>query len=1123
MSRPKHRSRTNRVYVHSLLPAGAEDDEDQEIWTTQVTSFSQEVIEFPSTLLRKVSEVLLCQSNASKDIKLIVDKFFNSRHSDGGMDSVLKDAMWLLENCPRGDLNKSRHKSPVVSVLWFLEEWLREKSFELASNGSMDLVPKDVKEKVMEWMNNRTTTGTLRSLVSSVFHLPVNSEYLIPFVEDQIAAGQLALAAEWCNLLNLTLPLGKLALPLLARYDLTPLEAYLEQRLDDQRKIVRTLDSLIGMDRMPRIEHARSFLMFGAPHENFSSTKSLRVLCKRWIRKWRLEGEEDLFPNLLRAERIAYLHHILYRFYDGLNTTENFREIVFGELHRDPDLIPVMLGTLFATRRGEEEGVLVAAAFNVDSSGMSRHLQKQIRDAKYSVDFGRLPFRPPNSLWNEQGSLNPLGPSGILDVVYVQAEDHFMDMLQEVSQCNRVAIDSEWGTASALGSSPVALLQIAVDDHRVFLIDFLALKKRLQEGLIVELFQVLLGNNPNRLVIGYGLGGDFNILLDEFSSLAHEFITKPSFFKAQLLDLQWLWCRELTKFPRIFFQRNCSQDKKGLQDLTMAVYGETLEKKEQVSRWENRPLRSAQVKYAAKDALILLRLERSLSSFALDAGLPWLDWLKQSSCHVQRDCLRLSRQVEGGVEEAEGAAGRGKRRGRGGRGAKSLDPAILLAKLKREDDCSSPGLSGRRPARELKVVVDTMLQGLGKNLRSVGVDCRILENSETHQHCVEYSNEENRVILTRGLVYQKLSRHVPSGMCYQVVADNLIEQVKEVIEFFNISVLPADVFSRCQVCNSDDFQRLSPDSFKSLLSPGPHASFPTDPPGQFFYYANSRIPRSFFLEETCDKSRIFYICEMCEKVYWDGSHYGKVLAGRYREVISNAEDLHSSKEGSAVVEQQGGEDFVPCPVLFKRQVENCNYSSPRNLCAAWLHTSQTCTKDTACAFLQANMFGVSHLQYCECPGSRACPLIWDSEDGRSITQGSDQYKFCETVSPVKHHRCNPHEIAHISQSYFNKTTDEHVFTRVHLFCTCPGSSRYTMQDMREGNDRDFEVVTSIDRCAPIPPCEWNTPCKTVSVTEELSLVSAVCSCPNSLSCPSNGVTMETMEFGGNILRVIGCQ
>jgi uncharacterized protein with PIN domain len=49
-----------------------------------------------------------------------------------------------------------------------------------------------------------------------------------------------------------------------------------------------------------------------------------------------------------------------------------------------------------------------------------------------------------------------------------------------------------------------------------------------------------------------------------------------------------------------------------------------------------------------------------------------------------------------------------------------------------------------------------MLQGLGKNLRRCGVDTAILENRMDHMECVRYAQDEQRYILTKGNVFNKV-------------------------------------------------------------------------------------------------------------------------------------------------------------------------------------------------------------------------------------------------------------------------------------------------------------------------------------------------------------------------------
>lgn len=60
------------------------------------------------------------------------------------------------------------------------------------------------------------------------------------------------------------------------------------------------------------------------------------------------------------------------------------------------------------------------------------------------------------------------------------------------------------------------------------------------------------------------------------------------------------------------------------------------------------------------------------------------------------------------------------------------------------------------PANSVKLVCDTMLQGLGKSLRRCGIDAAILENEQNHTDCVQLYHDEKRYILTRGQIFNKV-------------------------------------------------------------------------------------------------------------------------------------------------------------------------------------------------------------------------------------------------------------------------------------------------------------------------------------------------------------------------------
>uniref|UniRef100_A0A8C4N469 Mut7-C RNAse domain-containing protein n=1 Tax=Eptatretus burgeri TaxID=7764 RepID=A0A8C4N469_EPTBU len=102
--------------------------------------------------------------------------------------------------------------------------------------------------------------------------------------------------------------------------------------------------------------------------------------------------------------------------------------------------------------------------------------------------------------------------------------------------------------------------------------------------------------------------------------------------------------------------------------------------------------------------------------------------------------------------------------------------------------------------KDMAVVCDNMLQGLGRYLRCLGIDVRILENEEDHRAAAEYARVEGRIILTCGLPFQTLRSQVGEGRCMLVeCTEKARVQAKRVLQHYNVCVTPADIFSRCQV------------------------------------------------------------------------------------------------------------------------------------------------------------------------------------------------------------------------------------------------------------------------------------------------------------------------------------
>ena len=138
----------------------------------------------------------------------------------------------------------------------------------------------------------------------------------------------------------------------------------------------------------------------------------------------------------------------------------------------------------------------------------------------------------------------------------------------------------------------------------------------------------------------------------------------------------------------------------------------------------------------------------------------------------------------------------------------------------------------------LKFIADVHLGKLARNLRLLGFDT-YLDSSLDDNEIINISLTENRIILTRDK--QLLNNNRITQGC-RIGSSDPREQIREVLTRFDLhnNLKP---FSRCMDCNGL-IVSVSKESVNEYL-----------PPKTRQYY-----------EE-------FFRCQVCSKIYWEGSHY----------------------------------------------------------------------------------------------------------------------------------------------------------------------------------------------------------------------------------------------------------
>jgi len=146
-----------------------------------------------------------------------------------------------------------------------------------------------------------------------------------------------------------------------------------------------------------------------------------------------------------------------------------------------------------------------------------------------------------------------------------------------------------------------------------------------------------------------------------------------------------------------------------------------------------------------------------------------------------------------------------------------------------------------RPLRDPRFILDVHLGRLAKYLRTMGFDT-LYQNNYSDEEIVEISNRDKRIILTRdkGLLMRNA---VQRG--YWVRNTGVKDQVFEIIRKFDLFSLISP-FKRCIECNGI-IDPVTKESIIDLIQPGTN---------------------KYFNE--------FFRCTGCRKVYWKGSHYGRM-------------------------------------------------------------------------------------------------------------------------------------------------------------------------------------------------------------------------------------------------------
>ncbi|XP_006813243.1 exonuclease mut-7 homolog [Saccoglossus kowalevskii] len=668
------------------------------------------------------------------------------------------------------------------------------------------LLTADVKLQALKAGNN--VFSSVFDTIVKVYELDSpGNECLLPYINQLLHKHHYKEAANCVSKLNLQhcFTLNEIVLPLIYQDKGNMVERYLHGHKDLQIELVKLLDSYCDkdFDLNGIIANCRVPLL----RKDKLRPRHLCKLVMRLVKLYKLDG--SLCPNVTNVKNMSGIKFLLYKKYiEKSMVSDSWNELVENAVSGNPWLQEQLVDHI-VSYNDIDAAAYWAMLYNVPDERLHSRVTEAIAAKSKEVLVDATGDKPEDC--DEKVNCEDLVKYHqlLFPVEHIQ----MVDSEDGLNKCAEIlfkpgaiiGIDSEWRPAFGPICEPVkvSLLQLASIDA-VFILDMMTLSQCVDVDILKD-FMLKLFTTHDILKLGYGIDGDIKMLFKSYP------LMRNAADLQRIVDLSVLTRNIQKESPELLQNSSTTEDasgegsgkkgkEKGLSELVQRCLGKPLNKMERLSDWERRPLRQAQLIYAALDAYCLLEVYDHIRNKVKESGL---------DINLEPPLPKKTPKVKKSKPDG-GSEGGGSTDNSGVvKASRAPQRPVML-----HHQPTGPSIS----PSEFHVVCDTMLQGLGRQLRCCGVDVRILDNTEEHDKAAEIARREGRVILTSGMPYQTLRSQVGEGMCFCVSNRKAKHQVKEVLRHFNVYVAARDIFSRCQVCNGNQYITIPVDTMKQAIA-----------------------------------------------------------------------------------------------------------------------------------------------------------------------------------------------------------------------------------------------------------------------------------------------------------------
>lgn len=602
--------------------------------------------------------------------------------------------------------------------------------------------------------------NSFQSLLLKTYQVSSIKDSIVPVVNDMIKnennkqASQIVVALELFD----DIPVEDLLFPLVlhdkpnmiddylseAPRHVTPFLLFLDKLLDKKFKMLNFVQEYAEKNHISHVKMDKL------------NYKSLGKLVARLCNKFHIPLETC--KNLSNNRTASGLRYLVYRKYVEHNITNSvWEDLVKDTLRQSSESIPSFLDVLID--HDKAEALKWAKYLNIPEHDLPSPLRGAVEELPKEDEEN---WDTANVENNQKFYKSPLTRDKI---TIIESGEQFYDLISKLQHLDVVSLDCEWKPSFGAKLSQVAVIQLGTRDM-VYLIDIVQLNKPEYASFWVSFYKSFL-ENAEVIKLGFGLEQDLREMKASIIGLSNIKVNGAGF-----LDLSILWRvlveNELSLPP-------CSDKGSSLSALVQTCFGRPLEKSEQCSNWELRPLRETQIMYAAIDADILIRLYNYLQNRCQEQGINF-----EAICNCIMD---------------------------------EVTKKIVRNKTKTMTTTLITPVETKYPSN-VKFLIDLPSNNIMPCLRFCGIDTICTPPLLWHDIVNLAISEDRMIIVSKPKHTPTINFPQSSIICIR--KGHTFELLHGILTLNKIHVQESDLLSVCLYCNSKDLRKLNTDQVQEL-------------------------------------------------------------------------------------------------------------------------------------------------------------------------------------------------------------------------------------------------------------------------------------------------------------------